>query len=363
MAGTDLLTVIIRSFRRRTRHAVVVLVLVAASVGLLVGAAFLRGYWYDLALNLGASLVLVIATYLIFNPLFSELAAASIQEHPRLDYPRFIHEVSASQAVVHILETWTGLLEAPYLERFLDAVRVALDRGVTVRILLLDPDSNAARQRTEELGGHDVPTAITTNLRDLYRFWRTELTDATRRRLDIRIYDAMPSVQLYRWDDKAFISFYPLGQLAYDTPQIEAFMATPWGEFVQAKFEELWSGRETQRLADHMTLRMSLAHHGTDLGTCQGDFVTLDGVSYVHAADLVNHVIRYGRDEVTVRCPAREAPGGAHLDHYADSVDDQPLLVELRALFDRKYGAEPDVVIRLVPDGDRPAAVPAADPR
>jgi hypothetical protein len=361
MSGAGLVIQIVRSVRRRTRHAVVVVVLTVLSVALLAGAYYLQGYWEDLAMNLGASLVLVIATYLIFNPLFAELQAATIQEHQRLDYPRFITEVGGSQSVVEILETWTGLLEAPYLERFLDAVRGALRRRVSVRILLLHPDSNPAEQRTEELGGHDVRSAIMTNLRDLHRFWHVELTAELRERLDIRVYDAMPSVQLYRWDDKAFISFYPLGQLAYDTPQIEAFMATPWGEFVQARFDELWTGRETLPLRDYMTLEMRVHHDGTDLGACRGDFVVLAGTLYVHAADLVAHVIRYGRDGVTVRVPERTevqprraAAVERMLDYHADSVDDEPLLGELRDAFHRKYGIEPDIVVRLVPD-DSPA--------
>lgn len=376
MSGTGLLTQIVRSVRRRTRHAVVVVVLTVLSVALLAGAYFLRGYWEDLAMNLGASLVLVIATYLIFNPLFAELQAATIQEHQRLDYPRFISEVGTSQAVVAILETWTGLLEAPYLEPFLAAVRSALRRRVSVRILLLHPDSNPAEQRTEELGGHDVRSAIMTNLRDLHQFWRNELTADLRELLDIRVYDAMPSVQLYRWDDKAFISFYPLGQLAYDTPQIEAFMATPWGEFVQARFEELWTSRETLQLNDYMTLEMRVYHENRDLGACEGDFVVLADTLYIHAADLVSHVIRYGRHGVTVRLPertevyspplrlagaGRAVPVERMLGYHADSVDDEPLLGELRNAFHRKYGTDPDIVVRLVPD-DSPA-VPVRNER
>ncbi|HEY3503036.1 MAG TPA: hypothetical protein VGN37_09695 [Actinocatenispora sp.] len=359
---TDLFTTLARSIRRRTRHAVVVAVLALASVAMLVGAARLDGYWYDLCLNVGASLVLVIATYLIFNPLFSELAAASIREHHRLDYSRFIHEVESSHGRVDILETWTGLLEAPYLDQFLSAVRLAAGRGVAVKILLLDPDSNAAVQRTEELGGHDVASSILTNLRDLYAFWRTGLEPELRRQVDIRVYDAMPSVQLYRWDDKAFISFYPLGQLAYDTPQIEAFMATPWGEFVQNRFDEMWAAKDTRRLDAFMTMRMGLSHHGSDLGDCRADFVLADGTFYVDTPVLVNHVIKHGRDGITVRC---RPPGVPAVDegYHVDPVDAEPLRRRVRELFLLKYGHAPDVVIRLVPDANAPAGtrVPDAD--
>ncbi|GAA3517592.1 hypothetical protein [Actinocatenispora rupis] len=360
MAGTDLFSTMVRSIRRRTRHAVVVAVLAALSVAMLAGAAALQGYWYDLSLNVGASLVLVIATYLIFNPLFAELQAANIREHHRLDYSRFIHEVEHAHGRVDILETWTGLLEPPYLEGFLDAVRHAAGRGVAVKILLLDPDSNAAVQRTEELGGHDVRSAILTNLRDLYSFWRTVLDPEVRRLVDIRVYDAMPSVQLYRWDDKAFISFYPLGQLAYDTPQIEAFMATPWGEFVQNRFDEMWAARDTRRLDAFMTMRMALSHHGSALGDCRADFVLADGTFYVDTPVLVNHVVKLGRDGIMVRC---DLPGASvtAAGYRVDPVVVEPQRGEIRDLFVLKYGHAPDVVIRLVPDGHAPAGILARD--
>src|SRR3982750_598710 len=138
-----------RLLSRRGRHVVGIGGLGGGAVVLLPGARLVRGYWQGLCLNLGASLVMVIATYLIFNPIFAEIRAVTSQEHPRLDYDAFIEHVRRTHGTVCILETWTGGREEPYRRRFLDAVQQALQRGARVRILLLDPDAAATEQRTE----------------------------------------------------------------------------------------------------------------------------------------------------------------------------------------------------------------------
>ena len=240
-----------RAVRRRPRQAAVVAVLAAASVGLLAGAARLDGYAYDLCLNLGASLVLVIAGYLVFNPLFGELGAAGISEHDRLPRGTYLRHVRHATRTVRILETWTDLLHEAYHARFVGALEQAAARGVTVQILLLDPDTFAAEQRGAELSGRYAPVraSIQDNL-DALRAWldTTTLPATARSNIDIRVYRALPSVQMYGWDDKAYLSFYPVDAVSFDTEQIEAFLDTPWGAFVSSRFHQLWEAASTRDL-------------------------------------------------------------------------------------------------------------------
>lgn len=330
--------------RRRRRHLASVVALAVVSTALLVIAAFVDGYRQDVMVNVGAGLLMVIATYAIFNPLFAELQTANIREHPKLDQSAFIQHIAGARASVSIMETWTGLLDPQFKTEFLTALRSALARDVTVRLLLLDPDSAATEQRAEELPGRDVRRSIMENLRDLVWFQRRDLTDAMRERLTIRIYSASPAVQLYRWDDKAFISFFPVGELAYDTPQLEAYLATPWGEFVLRKFDELWNDPKTRPLSHYLALPVTVIPDGGTPQECDIEFVRLEDDRYVAGQTLLKHVIRTGRAGLVVRWNQRD-----HRLHDAD--DDPDTYRQVVDLFTTKYGSRRDAIMRLVPTG------------
>jgi|SRR5690242_11706644 len=331
-----------RLLSRRVRHLVAVVVLGIAAVVLLAEARFVGGYWQGLLLNVGASLVMVIATYLIFNPIFAEIRAVTSQEHPRLDYDAFIDHVQRTHGTVCILETWTGALEEPYRRRFLDAVQQALRRGARVRILLLDPDAAATEQRTEEIHRRrDVRSEIMANLLDLRQLW-SMLDETVRRRLEVRIYSASPSVQLYRWDDKAYLSFFPLGALAYDTPQLETFMNTPWGEFVDRRFDELWDDDATRDLAAYWSTTLTLVHPDGLAEDCAADYVVEEEVWYVSIPDLARHLDRHGLADLGVR------RNGDGIAYRLEAIADEELRARMVALLRTKYGGDRAIPVRLV---------------
>src|SRR5438309_130978 len=186
----------VRWLVRRTRYIIVLGALSVATILLLTVAYYSNGYWRDLDVNVAASIIIVIATYLIFNPLIEGVRAASTREHPRLDLDDFIEHIANAGKEVDILDTWTRLLDSHLRERSFSAVREALKNRVNIRILLLDPESKAAEQRTEEIGHRaDVPRAIMETLLHLYRF-RQELSVSMAEYFEVRIYSASPSVQL-----------------------------------------------------------------------------------------------------------------------------------------------------------------------
>jgi hypothetical protein len=192
--------------RRDRRQVLVVAVLGLGSVAMVFlswwSSPDRAGWPPDLWMNIGA-----------------DLQTASIVEHARLDPSAVVERIRRGRERVAILETWTGLLEEPYRDRFVDALRTALSNQAVVRILLLDPDSEGAQM------------------------------------LRVRVYDASPSVQMYRCDNKAFIAFFPIDQSTYDAQQIEALMNTPIGDFVQSRFDELWSAPTTADLPAVTALR------------------------------------------------------------------------------------------------------------
>lgn len=344
--------------RQQRRQAIVVAVLGVGSLAMVVlswwTAAGSREFLADLWLNVGSGLAITLATYIVLNPLFRDLQSASIVEHARLDPNGLVDRVSGGRETVAILETWTGLLEEPYRERFISALRTALLNQATVRILLLDPDSAGARLRAKELRQRDVPLAIMANLFHLARLG-DELNEDVRIRLKVRLYDASPSVQMYRCDNKAFISFFPIDQSTYDAQQIETLMNTPIGDFVQGRFEELWNAPGTLKLRDVTSMPLRLSRNGAELGPCEVRYVRLDGQLYVTGRRLLRHITRYDIDTLRARLDGGDAA------FRLDEADEAGPSVYHRVvmLFRAKYGldlappagADDPVIISLIPDG------------
>ena len=346
------------ALRRSKRQAAVVAILAAGCLAMVVLAwwttpdrrAFLPELWFDV----GIGLAITLATYIVLNPLFKDLQTASIVEHARLDPGALVETISRGRERVAILETWTGLLEDPYRDRFVASLRTALSNQAVVRILLLDPDSEGALLRGKELRQRDVPLAIMGNLYRLARL-RAELNDDMRSRLRVRLYDASPSVQMYRCDNRAFIAFFPIDQSTYDAQQIETLMNTPIGEFVQGRFDELWSAPTTVDLATVTGIRLRVHHDGADLGPCQVRYVRLDGVHYVSGSSLLKLITRYPIGGLRARVDdGRPMPGSFALDE-ADELEASTFR-RVMDLFQAKYGpqmrphgGENPVIITLVP--------------
>ncbi|HEX8629443.1 MAG TPA: hypothetical protein VF755_14860 [Catenuloplanes sp.] len=331
------------------------------AIALLVSARVVDGFNRELLLNLGASLAFVPPTYLVFAPIFERIrqTAAAIEEHLVLDIPKLIGYIARSHSKVWVLETWTGLLEDAHRPAFLDALTVALGNGVTVQILLLDPTSAAAHQRAEELDDAAVPGLITDNLRYLYEFRRT-LDDNRRRLLDVRVYDASPSVQLYRWDDKAFVSFFPIGKRAYDTRQIETYLANPLGEFAESRFDGLWSATTTYPLEHHMTMVLCVHHADRSPAEHRVAFVRTGEEIFVDGDPFIGTMTDHGIGALTVRLGPAENPtrrDGEVVSYRLERLAncDPGFVGSVPKLFEGKYGdagKDGRFVIHL-----RPAAV------
>ncbi|MFR9776635.1 hypothetical protein ACL02O_11335 [Micromonospora sp. MS34] len=329
---------------RRRRHVLVLAVLAGGALWMTVqawrseqrdGQTFLG----DLYLNIGAALIMTLLTYLVLNPLFRELQTATIIEHPRLDRDALIQRVGQSREIVAILETFTSMLEGPYTTRFLVALRFALANGAVVKVLLLDPDSPAVRLRAEELRRADTALAINNNL---YHFGKLQqqLTPAARSRLQVRLYATAPSVQMYRWDHKAFISFFPVTGKTFDAQQLEAFVSTPLGEFVEDRFTELWETAPLPDLDACLTLRVCLWHSGTELESCEARYVRVDGTWFISGADLVRNVARHGLSGLSVVLDRPEVAGEAFTLGEADELEPPEVYHRALQLFRAKYGLD-----------------------
>ncbi|MGH8931971.1 MAG: hypothetical protein ACRDZO_15450 [Egibacteraceae bacterium] len=326
--------------RRPRRTLIGFVALLAVSVGMLVAARLVRGFNSELLLNIGASVVILAFSYVFFDPIFEHARKGRVEEHLRFDHEAFSERVAASHQTVAILETWTGLLEDSHREQFFAALRAALVREVDVRILLLDPDSPPAQQRAAELGHIDVCKLIRDNLRHLHQF-RTGLGDPSSSCLSVRVYEASPSIQLYRWDDKALISFFPIGVRAYDAPQIEAYMDSPWGAFVQGRFEELWQHDSTRRMEEYMHVPVTVRLGAAELLRCDAPFVHWNGeLRYIDGSAMVDQLIDHPLGQLTLSTRERLGVPDQPFSLVRVNDHDTPNRAQVLAVFEGKYGAD-----------------------
>ncbi|PWU48224.1 hypothetical protein DLE60_34490 [Micromonospora globispora] len=336
--GTRITGVLRRRLRWRGRRAAGFLGLLAVSAALLAWGRVVTGYNQELLLNIGASIVIVAFSYAIVDPLFEELRRSRVEEHPHFDDEEFSAHVAAASSTVSIMDIGSHLLEGPGRDRFLRALRTALGNGVLVRVLLLDPDSAAASQRAEEIRPVNVREVIVDNLRRLNEF--AESLDAeTRARLQVRIYDASPTVHMFRWDDKALISFFPVGVRASAAPHLEVFMGSPLGEFVESRFDELWGHPSTRRLDEYICLPMALRYDGVVLRSCLVHFVVLPDGWCIDGSPIVDQLTDHGTGPLEVELSRPLVVDGWSGTRFRLArVDGDAQRARVFALFDVKYG-------------------------
>lgn len=352
------LAVTLRWLQRRTRYFVILVVLGAMSALLLGMARYASSsFTQNLFVDLGAGLMAVIATFFVLNPLFEQVRTSNTQEHPKLDQTRYIAHVADSRKIVRILETWTPLLNDLHREDFLRAVTEALKNGAKIEILLLNPDSRAAEQRTDELSdelqGEDARKAIMENLCYLHRYRTDDLTERSDD-LSVRIYSGWPPVQLYQWDDKAFLSFFPIGKRSEDTPQLETSIEMPWGDFVKRKFEELWNDLSTRNLQQYMHIHL-IVNGGDVEQSFDVDFVRLGGYYYVSNPSMFRQIAKPGieNSRVSLEAPLQDGERLTSCTVELLGSEEQDVPQQLFDLFRIKYGSnmysERDMIVRLVP--------------
>ena len=116
---------------------------------------------------------------------------------------------------------------APNLKDFRDPLQECLSSGISVRVLLAWPYSQAATLREEVLRRYaanieydfsDVMHEVKANI-ELLRDIRSRSNKP--KHLAIRLYDTLPSLALYKVGAKAYVSPFLHGRLAVDTFQLE----------------------------------------------------------------------------------------------------------------------------------------------
>jgi hypothetical protein len=288
-------------------------------------------------INIGASVLIVALSYAIFDPVFEQIRLARVQEQS-FDDAVFCRNVGRASREVRIMDTCNHILEGPGRNLLLDALKEAAGRSANIQILLLDPESAATEQRAGEISD-DVRAKVVENLYYLQEC-RQQLASAVRDRLQVRIYDALPSIQFFQYDDRALVSFFPAGGRASASTHLGIAIDTPLGEFVRGRFAELWSHARTSTLETWLNVDVSLWVDDHALDSRSLRYLCLEDRLFLDATPIRNLLEQGGwqrlRAEFRSSRPAIERNSIYSFDRLPNEGDQPPSLVMEN--FAKKYG-------------------------
>jgi hypothetical protein len=296
-------------------------------------------YGPNLALNLAAEFIGGFVILFALTPILRRAQQGGVREHRRLDFQWYIDRVVTARTSVRVLDTYSRLCSPPFKDRFLQAALELLQRQGRVQVLLMDPDSRAAAQRTAELAGHgDVGRNTRDNLRVLNEF-RDKLDEPQRSRFEARLYNSSQSVQINQWDDRLLASFFPTGGGSDDSAQLEVSIDSPLGSFVSKQFEELW--QHARPIDDYMSLQLRVDDGNGGVREFRPRFVIVKDDYYVVDQEMIVLIaLNRGRSlrAVLVGPPER---------NFLVEVVENHTAADARALFQEKYDQSNTAFIRL----------------
>jgi hypothetical protein len=135
-----------------------------------------------------------------------------------------------------IVQTWS-----PDLTNLLREGTSVVMRGGRIRVYLLHPGSQFARQRGIDLGpGPElVPGKIRSDTSDVRARYRRLVEKKAKGRLELYYYDALPAFALYATDESAWVGSYWYAAQSDAGPTLRIEIPSPTWRFFERHIEEL----------------------------------------------------------------------------------------------------------------------------
>ena len=217
--------------------------LVAVLAGLAELTGFGNGYLPNFLLNAACDMLGGLTVLFLIEPIIRS-AAIGVRAHPFMSATRFTAQVAASTGVVRILDTASKMVREDAEEggRLLEAVRSAAANGARVKVLLMNPSSDASRARDAQLRERhpdfDIDRMINRTITQLQRMQR-ELGELGSQ-VELRLYSSPVPFILYGADSKLLYTIVPHSLLVDDAPQVEVRAETELGRHLITGFNTLW---------------------------------------------------------------------------------------------------------------------------
>jgi hypothetical protein len=318
--------------------AIGALVLLAA-FWLLYPVRHVDGFGTQLRINVGSNLLDLVLAVLVLQPLILSLNRNAVRWRNRLDYREVIRLIEASSEQVDIWKYWTGLLEPPYAESFAAAVRAALDRGVRFRIMLTDPSSRDAAERSRQVSPTDALALMRQNIERLDEIVRG-LDERRAERFEVRISQAGPAHAMYRVDDWLSYGLFRDRRVS-ESDQREVRVRGDLGGLALEAFDNRWNGAGLMGIAEHYRTRLRFTVNGT---VAEHDlrYVILDGERWVDVSPAALPHAFHPDHEVSV--------AGDDRKRYVLTEAGRETRERAAALYAAKYGADRETVLLRLTD-------------
>ncbi|WP_433793609.1 hypothetical protein [Actinoplanes sp. CA-252034] len=324
-------------YRLSYLYAAIGALLLIASFLLLYPVRHTPGFADELRIGIGANLIDLTLAVLVLQPLVLYLSRNAVRRRNRLDYRAVIRRIEAADDRVDLWKHWTGLLEAPHEERFAEAIRGALDRGVRFRIMLTDPSSPDAAERARQVAPTDAVTAIRQNIERLDSF-TTGLPARHRPAFQVRISTTGPAHAFYRVDDWLSYGVFRDRRVS-ESSQREVRVHGDLGELALEAFENRWNGVGLRNIAEHYRMRLRLTVDD-DTSEYELRYIVHDGEHWVNVNPAALPHAFHPDHRVTTP--------GEGVTHWTLAAASPETLDRVTALYTAKYGpGEGPVLLRL----------------
>jgi hypothetical protein len=240
----------------RPWHVIVCVVVLA--LGLIGCASVVSDRPRDILLGLGVNLLSSVVFFILLELYWQRMKRANGKEIDGFDYLKFARNIPRSKEV-RILGTFIYPFtdhpdHSEDRQTLLAALTDALRRPsfISLQILFLHPESEAARSRAAERRDDDVIRRIHESFTTLQDLIKRFSGDPAVQRIEVKLYMRMPPFSLFQTDNFASLSFFYRDRPISEVTRYEFFLDTPLGQFVEKTFDDLWRDERTIFLEDYL---------------------------------------------------------------------------------------------------------------
>ncbi|MFC9893172.1 DUF5919 domain-containing protein [Nocardia sp. NPDC127579] len=266
---------------RRRRITTLTLAFVSIGLAAVISAVMLflaRPFTaHELQVNLAAEFLGTAMVAFILTPLliaFERRLEAILQRRgdipesfANFQYNLYLQRLGSARSKIRIMDTSSGVLDptdttdaavAASREACVAALRQAIERGVKVEILLIDPTSEAATRRSREVAGRgrSIAEGVKKNLALLNGMHKNSELTNVQRLLEVRLYDSSPGIAYYGIDDDAMVAFFMPDDISDQSQHIDFSVSSVYGRMTSEYFSRVWDSSRDNDFLRHLYPRV-----------------------------------------------------------------------------------------------------------
>jgi hypothetical protein len=244
---------------------VVVIFLVGLSLMLYSESAHVENNWIHFVGEIGAFVAAAIASHFIYDKFLRkdeqllfienlrqlqfEKESGIVTTYEKFPLNDFLEEIKVGKKRLWILQTWI-----PNFISLEDSIRAALEKGVHVELLILDPKSSYANLRGAELGMEEdadhVSREINSTLSKLSQL-SSELKHPAN--LQVKLFDSSSVFGIYAIDENIYLGFLWRKKNSIEAPHLKLKLKEDsyyFSHYAKRHFDLLWKSAQSVNFSE-----------------------------------------------------------------------------------------------------------------